>query len=152
MPPVSRRSAGLGDRGWRVRRKPVKLTDYGPAPGRLDVAVECLLAGCLPFLPLAFGAVEPWSEFVAVAASLALAVLLVVRRLVRPDCPPSWTWAYVPVALFVLLALLQLAPMPESLVRSLSPETVAEKGRLLADLPAVPAGSGPTTLSFYALA
>jgi tetratricopeptide (TPR) repeat protein/O-antigen ligase len=132
-----------------VRRKPLKLTDYGPAPGRLDAAVEWLLAGVLGFLPLAFGAVEPWSEFVAVAAALALAVLLVVRRLVRPDCPAAWTWAYVPVALFVLLALLQLAPLPESLVRSLSPETVAEKARLLADLPA---GSAPTTLSFYALA
>jgi O-antigen ligase len=132
-----------------VRRKALKLTDYGPAPGRLDAAVEWLLAGMLAFMPLAFGAVEPWSEFVAVAAALALALLLVVRRVVRPDCPGGWTWAYVPVALFVLLALLQLAPLPESLVRSLSPETVAEKRRLLADLPA---GSAPTTLSFYALA
>jgi tetratricopeptide (TPR) repeat protein len=134
-----------------VRRKPLKLTDYGPAPGRLDAAVEWLLAGMLAFLPLAFGAVEPWSEFVAVAAALALALLLVVRRLVRGDCPPGWTWAYVPLALFVLLALLQLAPLPESLVRTLSPATVAEKGRLLADLPAGSA-SASTTLSFYALA
>jgi O-antigen ligase/tetratricopeptide (TPR) repeat protein len=135
-----------------VKRKPLKLTDYGPAPGRLDAAVEWLLAGMLAFMPLALGAVEPWSEFVAVAAALALAVLLVARRLGRPDCPPGWTWAYVPLALFVLLALLQLAALPESLVHSLSPGTVAEKRRLLADLPAGPAGSAPTTLSFYALA
>jgi O-antigen ligase/tetratricopeptide (TPR) repeat protein len=130
-----------------VRRSQLKLTDSGPPPGRLDAAVEAVLIALLAFMPFAFGAVEAWSGFLAVAASLALAVLLVVRRVTRPDLPPAWTWAYVPLVLFVLLALLQLAPLPGGLLRVLSPETLAAKSRLLADLP----GDGPaeTTLSFY---
>jgi O-antigen ligase len=129
-----------------VRHRQLKLTDYGPAPGLIDAAVEWLLVALLAFLPFAFGAVEPWSEFVAVAAALVLSVLLVVRRLTRRDCPGAWSWAYVPVALYVLLVLLQLAQLSPSLVGA---ETVALKSRLLADLPEATRAAHAATLSFY---
>ena len=118
-----------------MRHRLLKLTDYGPAPGAIDAAVEWVLVALLAFMPLALGAVEAWSEFVAVAGALVLALLLVVRRVVRRDVPAEWTWAYLPVALYLLLVLLQLVPLPESLVAKLSPETAAEKSRLLADVP-----------------
>lgn len=130
-----------------MRHKPLKLTDYGPAPGWIDTAIESLLVALLAFMPLAFGAVEPWSEFVATAAALTLAALLIVRRFVRPDCPGEWTWAYVPLALYLLLVLSQLVSLPQSLVSLVSPETAAAKARLLADLP--DAAAGGLTLSFY---
>src|SRR3954454_762709 len=103
-------------------------------------------------MPLALGAVEPWSEFVAVAGALVLAVLLVVRRVARRDVPAEWTWAYVPVALYLLLVLLQLLPLPESLVARLSPATASEKARLLADVPGMTNVAREFTLSFYSAA
>jgi O-antigen ligase len=132
-----------------VKHRQLKLTDYGPAPGGIDAAVEWLLVALLAFMPLAFGAVEPWSEFVATAAALGLAVLLVVRRFARRDVPAEWTWAYVPVVLYLLLAATQLLALPSSLVRAVSPETVAAKARLLADLPNAAGALQRISLSFY---
>ena len=135
-----------------MKHRQLKLTDYGPAPGAIDAAVEWLLIGLLAFMPLAFGTVEPWSEFVSVAAALGLAVLLVVRRFLRRDFPTEWSWAYVPIALYLLLVLLQLVPLPQSLVNAVSPETAAAKARLLADLPDAAAAVRQVTLSFYTAA
>jgi hypothetical protein len=134
-----------------VRRKPVTLTDYGPPAGRFDAAVEWLLIAMLAFMPFAFGTVEPWSEFVAVAAATGLALLIVARRLVRPGTAGGWTWAYLPLVLYVLLALLQLVSLPDAVLRVLSPETLAAKARLLGDLPRA-GGAARGTLSFYSLA
>ena len=132
-----------------MRHRSLKLTDYGPAPGRLDAAVEWLLVGLLAFMPFAFGAVEPWSEFVVTAGALVLSVLLVARRLARRDLPGGWTWAYVPLVLYLVLVLLQLVPLPPAVVGALSPETVALKARLLSDLPQSVALPRAATLSFY---
>ena len=134
------------------QHRQLKLTDYGPAPGKIDAAVEWLLVALLAFMPLAFGAVEPWSEFVATAAALALAVLLVVRRFVSRNAPAEWTWAYVPVGLYLLLAAAQLVALPAGVVSAVSPETAAAKARLLADLPGGAGALQRTTLSFYAAA
>src|SRR4051794_13625586 len=136
-----------------MKHRLLKLTDYGPAPGAIDAAVEWVLVALLAFMPLALGAVEPWSEFVAVAGALALSALLVVRRFARRDVPAEWTWAYVPVALYLLLVLLQLVAVPESILAKVSPDTVAAKSRLLADLngPA-PEWVRELALSFYAAA
>ena len=132
-----------------MRRRTVSLTDYGPAPGRLDAAVEWLLGGLLVFLPFAFGGVEAWSELVAICTAFALAVVLVARRVMRPDVPRAWTWAYVPVALYLLLVVFQMLPLPRSLLGAISPGTVASRDRLLADLPQ--SGAGEAAVSFYAL-
>ena len=51
---------------------------------RFDRPIEAMLAALLAFMPLALGAVQPWSELVVVAAaalmSLALAAKLELRR------------------------------------------------------------------------
>jgi len=58
------------------------------------------------------------------------------------------TWTYLPVALFLLLALAQLIPLPHALLSVISPNTLDVKSRLLADVPGAVAGAVP--LTFYA--
>ena len=119
--------------------------DASPLDGRIGVVMEAILITLLAFMPLAMGVVAAWSEMVVVVAAAALAALLVLRLLISPNVRFVWTWAYVPVALFVLVAVLQLIPLPVDMVRAISPGTAETKTRLLEGL----AGSDTMTLSFY---
>ncbi len=127
------------------RLVPVDETD--PPESRFDAVIEWLLVALLLFLPLALGAVHAWSEFAYIAVTGGIAVCFALKLLVHRDVGIVWTWAYVPIALLVLLAILQLIPLPTGLVRAISPNTAAMKTQLLGD------GSGPEistmTLSFY---
>ncbi|MBM4036917.1 MAG: hypothetical protein FJ290_00255 [Planctomycetes bacterium] len=121
----------------------VSIHETEPADSRFDAAIECLLFALLIFLPLALGGVQAWSEFAYVAATGAIALCFALKLLVHRDASIVWTWAYVPVALVLLLALLQLVPLPTGLVRALSPNTAATKTDLLGGEP------GTMALSFY---
>ena len=125
-----------------IQPKSWRLTAEG-----LDAVIEWLLAGLLVFMPAAFGAVEPWSEMVTFALAAAMSVCLALRCCMPGGPRFVWTWNYVPLALFVLLAAVQLVPLPDELVRRISPQTVATKASLLADVPE--ASAGRTTVSFY---
>ena len=59
------------------------------------------------------------------------------------------TWAFVPMVLFLILAAGQIVPLPQEIVAKISPNTVATKTRLLADLPDSGALLKTMTLSFY---
>lgn len=121
-------------------------------PGsRLDWGIELLLIGLLAFMPLAFGAVQAWSELIVFAAAGAIGLLFVARTLIRRDVSMVRTWAYLPVVLFALLIILQLLPLPIGLVRSLSPQSAAIRERLLADVPNAAGALNAMTLSFYPL-
>src|SRR6478672_8553953 len=89
----------------------------------LDIAIEAVLVMLLLFMPLAFGAVEPWSQMVASSGIALLAILLALRLLMRREAVCSW--AFVPIVLYLLLVLLQLLPLPIWIVRILSPQTGA---------------------------
>jgi O-antigen ligase/tetratricopeptide (TPR) repeat protein len=117
-----------------------------------DRAIEVLLIGLLAFGPLALGAVEAWSEQGVIALSAAMVLLLLAKRVLFPAIPFVWTWAYVPVAVFILLAAFQLVPLPASVVEAISPETVALKTELLGDLPAADEVLSSMSLSFYSRA
>ncbi|MEN6334753.1 MAG: O-antigen ligase family protein, partial [Phycisphaerales bacterium] len=60
-----------------------------------------------------------------------------------------WTWAYLPVAIFLLVAVLQLTPLPASIVRTVSPHTASLKTELLSDLPDSHNLLSSMTLTFY---
>jgi O-antigen ligase/tetratricopeptide (TPR) repeat protein len=107
-----------------------------------------VLGALLTFAPLALGAVEPWSELVVATLAATLAVLLAARWIVNKE-PLSWTWAYVPMGLFVLLLTIQIVPLPAAWVAAVSPQTLQLKSELLADLPDKAALLERTTLSFY---
>src|SRR2546421_10101168 len=108
---------------------------------RLDIATEATLALLLLFMPLALGAVEAWSQMVAAFLGGVLAVL-VALRLVTERQRTGLSWAFVPIVLFLLLVLLQLTPLPASIVRIVSPATASRKVELLGDQNWMP-------LSFY---
>lgn len=117
-------------------------------PRRLDRAIEGLLIALLAFMPLAFGAVEAWSEQVVTMTVAAMALLLAVKLLLDTGSRFVWSWTYLPIGLFVLLVLLQLVPLPADVVAAISPQTAALKADLLGDLPEAGTQSA-LTLTFY---
>jgi len=121
------------------------LVDVGPLTGRIGAAMEAILIALLGFMPLALGAIDAWSEMVVIGAATVLVALLGVRLLVTTNFRFVWTWAYLPVALFALVAALQLIPLPVGLVEAISPGTAETRSRLLGSL----ADSDSMTLSFY---
>ena len=114
-----------------------------------DRIIEWLLISLLAFMPLAFGAVEAWSEEVVIALVAAISICFLLKLVFEKNTRPIWSWAYVPVALFILVAVFQLIPLPTSLVSAISPNTVATKKELLGDLPNSGALFKFMTLSFY---
>ena len=114
-----------------------------------DRAIEWLLIALLAFMPLAFGAVEAWSEEVVIVLAAAIVLCFCARVVVRRDLTVVRTWAYIPVLAFVLLAAGQLLALPIPLVRLISPNTVAQKMELLQDIRAAGAASNRMTISFY---
>ncbi|HPC97167.1 MAG TPA: O-antigen ligase family protein [Sedimentisphaerales bacterium] len=125
----------VGARGCRARR--------------LDLVIEILLTALLAFGPLAFGVVAAWSEQVVITLAAALVLAFLVQRAFLAPQPLVWTWAYVPVALFLLIAVLQLMPLPVSVVRAISPETAILKTQLLGDLPGADEALQRMRLTFY---
>ena len=100
-----------------------------------DKVIEWLLISLLAFMPLAFGAVEAWSEEVVIALAAAISVCFLLKLIFEENTRFIWSWAYVPVAVFLLVAVFQLIPLRTSLVSAISPNTAAVKKELLGDLP-----------------
>ncbi len=102
---------------------------------RFDAVIEVLMVILLAFMPLAFGVVHAWSEMVVIALVGAMALCLALKVALNKDTPLVWTWAYLPMVLFILLVIVQLLPLPAAAVRIISPGTWETKTPLLADLP-----------------
>ncbi len=120
----------------------------GPTDG-YDRIMECLLVVALLFMPLAFGVVEAWSEEIVLLLTVALGTCFLLKLTLRPHLPFVWTWAYVPLVIFLAVLVAQLIPLPAAGVRFISPNTAEIKASLAADLTT---GGGPPsvmTLSFY---
>lgn len=116
---------------------------------RLDRAIEWLLIGLLAFMPLAFGVVEAWSEEIVILLAAAVSICFCLRLMFTRDMPLTWTWAYLPAAAFILVAIVQIVPLPAALVGLISPQTESRKMELLSQI----RGSGELpsrmTMSFY---
>ena len=150
------------DRGGAPSRrstsKPGRRASPG-APGRGDAdppdvwdrLIEWLLIGLIAYGPLALGAVEAWSEAVVLVAATALSLFL-LAKVAAGRQRFVWSWAYVPIVLFLVIVAGQLLPLPADLVARLSPETVRLKGELLADLPDASEHLRSVALTFYAAA
>lgn len=119
---------------------------------RYNTVIEWLLIALLAFMPLAFGAVEAWSELVVIGLAGAMAVCLAMKLLPGRKVNVVWTSAYALGLLFILLVALQLLPLPAGLIKIISPNTAATKAALLSDLPNADAALRSMTLSFYPLA
>jgi len=115
----------------------------------LDKVIELLLIMLLTFAPLAFGAVHAWSEEVVLALAAAISICFLVKLVAHRDARFIRSWAYVPLILFVLIVVVQLIPLPTSIVETISPSTVAVKKDLLGDLPNSGELLKSMTISFY---
>ncbi|MBE0534676.1 MAG: O-antigen ligase family protein [Phycisphaerae bacterium] len=118
-------------------------------PKRFDTAIEYLLYALLAFMPLAFGAVHAWSQQVVILLSALMAACFLAKLLIVRAAAVTFSWALVPLILFCLIPVLQLAELPVSLVETLSPNTAAIKKDLLGMLPGGQRRLGTMTLSFY---
>jgi len=116
---------------------------------RFDTAIEWLLVALLAFMPLAFGVVHAWSEEVVIVLSGAIVVCFVLKLLFHRSQKMVWSWAYVPIGLFLFVAVLQLVPLSAQLVSIISPNTAALKTELLGDLPDTETLLKSMSLSFY---
>ncbi len=120
-----------------------------PVAERFDRVIEILLIVLLAFGPVAFGVVHAWSELVVVLLAAAISLAFLTKLVFTPGASLVWSWVYIPVGAFLLIVVLQLTPLPSSVVRAISPNTVATKMELLADLPDSDQLLSSTTLSFY---
>ena len=128
---------------------PRRTLNLETEPGRFDLVIEGLVVALLLFMPAALGVIAPWSEMVVVCGAAAIAVCLALKTLLARNAEGRqivWSWAYVPLVLFVLLAVAQVVPLPTSLVKTVSPATVELRNRLLAD---APASQDRMPLNFY---
>jgi len=132
----------------------------GPAPhtdapsaaaSRLDAIIEYLMIALVVCVPLA-GAHEMWGQVALLALAGAMAFCLSVKLAVRPTPRFVWSWAYLPVGLFLALLVLQLAPLPAGLAGVLSSDALAARTKLLGDLPDAANALKRVTLSLYPLA
>lgn len=114
-----------------------------------DRVIEGIVMATLAFMPLAFGVVQAWSEEVVLVSAAVLSVCLLLKGIVVGRMSFTWTWAYVPLAAWIAVALIQLTPMPSAWIGVLSPNTVEQKTALLSDLSNGADLLSTLTLSFY---
>jgi tetratricopeptide (TPR) repeat protein len=119
------------------------------ADAAFDRPIEWMLAGLLAFLPLVFGGVLPWAEGVFVAVAVAMGLTLAMKLLLRPDVPFVRSWTYWPIGIFLALIALQLVPLPETVVRIISPATGTLRHKYLDELPGAAERLRWMTLSLY---
>ncbi|MCX5633550.1 MAG: O-antigen ligase family protein [Phycisphaerae bacterium] len=113
-----------------------------------DRVIEILLITLLAFMPLAFGAVHDLSQEIVVVISAAVFFIFLVRQIFSAE-GFLFTWAYVPVAAFTLLAIFTIIPMPQKTISVFSPQTVSLKNELLSENTEAANQKENFTLSFY---
>ncbi len=131
-----------------ARQRPTLPADL-PLAEWLDRVIEVLLISLLAFGPLALGVVHAWSEQVVITLAALIGLVFLLKLSLCRDTALIWSWTFVPVALFALVAVLQLVPLPSSIVEIISPNTASLRRELLGDLPNAGEVLSSMTLSFY---
>lgn len=86
----------------------------------LEIAVDVLLGALILFTPLAFGSVETWAIVIIETTIFAIGSAWLLVRLLRGRGGVS-TGLEVPIALFLGVVLLQIAPLPGKVIAAVSP-------------------------------
>ena len=128
--------------------KEYKIHPENRQPGKIDLIIECLLGLLLVVLPLSLGGVKAWSKELAVVIAGAITICFTLKLIVYPQTKLIRSWAYVPVVIFILLAVFQTINLPAGFVGIISPSTASLRNNLLND--SEYAGSlSSMTLSLY---
>jgi tetratricopeptide (TPR) repeat protein len=117
--------------------------------GRIDNLVEWLLGVLLLFTPLAFGTTEAWSREIFLVLVAGTVLCLAFKLVAVPSAPFFWSWFYVPIGLFLLLAAGQLLPLPMSVLKVIAPGTADLRGQLLSDVPNAASVLSRQTITLY---
>ncbi len=132
-----------------MREKQININSIDAPVSVFDKVIEWLLILLLLFMPFAFGAVEAWSEEVVILLVVAITMCFLLKLIFEESTRVVWSWAYVPATLFIIVAVLQIIPLPSALVNIISPQTAATKVKLLSDLQNSEYLPESMTLSFY---
>ncbi len=132
-----------------MRDKQFNLDISNASVNKFDRVIEWLLISLLVFMPLAFGAVEAWSEQIVITLAAAITVCFLLKLIFEEHTRIVLSWAYVPIALFIIVGVFQIIPLPAGFVSAISQNTAATKRELLGDLPNSEAILKYMTLSFY---
>jgi len=108
---------------------------------RLDLASELVLILLVVGTPLAFGSVQVWATDLMKTGILLFVLLRLARNLLAPGAGSEpvgikGTGLEVPAAIFVGLVLLQVMPLPSSVIRLVSPKADALYRQTLPGYPA----------------
>lgn len=104
---------------------------------KIYVAIEVVLYMLLAFMPFAFGVVHAWSEEVVIVSAAVLVALFGIGNLTSSQKTIRFTLALPLIMIFVLISVLQLIPMPFSVVQTIAPSTAQVKSELLSKLPSL---------------
>ncbi|MBN1126253.1 MAG: O-antigen ligase family protein [Sedimentisphaerales bacterium] len=116
---------------------------------RWDWGIEGLLYALLAFMPFAFGAVQAWSEQVVILLTTAITFCLLAKAVTYRHWQFLWTWAYIPIVIFLAIPILQMLQLPIEIIRTISPNTAMIKAELMEGLPGAERMLHSITLSFY---
>ena len=125
------------------------LNNLEPPAAGFDRIIDWLLTALLVFMPFAFGAVHAWSEQVVIALSGVILFCFLLKLISRQGGIFKWSWSYLPIGLFILVAVFQLIELPAALINILSANTGSIKTQLLGQLPNSEQLLGSMTVSFY---
>ena len=89
----------------------IHLNAMGFSRNSYDWMIERLLIALLAFMPLAFGAVEAWSEVIVMILVAAISICFLLKLVAEREVRPVWSWAYAPVLLFLVVVIFQLIPL-----------------------------------------
>ena len=113
-----------------------------------DYSIEWVLGAALVFSPLAFGTTNAWSQQTLYAAIGVLAILVGAKTVFVRGSKYVFTWAYLPILLYLAMVTLSVIPLPAGLVQAISPGTLENKTSLLSDIPNVKELLGKLTISY----
>jgi tetratricopeptide (TPR) repeat protein/O-antigen ligase len=131
-------------RGYQLHFDEEIISSYS-----FDRMIEYFLIALLAFMPLAFGVVHAWSEEIVIAVVGMMTVCFLFKILFFSRQKLTWTLAYVPIVLFIVIAVLQLVPLPARILNVISPNTVTLRTELLGDLPDADTLLKSMPISFY---
>ncbi len=113
-----------------------------------DYAVEWVLGLALIVSPFWYGATGAAGQQVLFVLVALLALLVGAKYVSTRGARFVFTWAYLPMLLYLLVVCLSVIALPAGIVRSISPGTFEEKERLLSDNPNVSVLLAKLTISF----
>ncbi len=123
--------------------------DTQTTQSRFDLVIEWLLGGLLLFMPLAFGARDAWAEEIVIGLSGCIFICFLLKLVIDRNQKPVWSWAYIPIGLFLLIILFQLIPFSVDLIGIVSPNTVSLRTELLSGLQGFDELLNTMSITFY---